>query len=376
MDEPPPLQGNDQTLISARQRIIERFQCSEEEATARLMASIQGLFNGPDAELPPQPPENPPIPQDVPPVPPRVPSREPSAPPLEQPVTHTPVLGEIPRVTINKKPAYIDFVDESQVSSRVPHTPSEYAVGKIEGLEYVELWYFTPEGCDEAGTATPSVANDALGFLATATGIALQPIKATKASKNAVIDECLTWEQIMTARHTLITTANRVGWDNRLTFALAQLYIKLESFKAIGYDPQALIVYHAVVRRLWHDGLKGRGNSFNISNFNEGLFDKLEYKIRNRELAEMKKKSEEFEKQVSNPKPRCPKPTAKQEYLFSPNPPPPLPKTRHHSSQRNATLPPLATPITRNAVVPIIPAATNIVGRGIPQGTNRDTGWL
>ena len=66
----------------------------------------------------------------------------------------------------------------------------------------------------------PTIADKAFSLLSTKSGLALQPIKATKASPNAVVDEHLTWEQITTVRHTLIATANRVSWAHKLTMVL------------------------------------------------------------------------------------------------------------------------------------------------------------
>ena len=66
-------------------------------------------------------------------------------------------------------------------------------------MEYVELWYFSSEGCKEASKAALTAADDTFGILNMDSGLALQSIKATKASRNAVVDEHLTWEQIMTA---------------------------------------------------------------------------------------------------------------------------------------------------------------------------------
>ena len=51
----------------------------------------------------------------------------------------------------------------------------------------------------------------------------------------------------MTARHTMINIADRVGWDKKLTLALAQFYINLEGLKSDGYNPRALILYQAVI---------------------------------------------------------------------------------------------------------------------------------
>ena len=276
MPEQVPPEGNAEVLALARQGIMERFQCSEEEATERLRASMRALMEQPEApELPPEPPQEPPLPL--------VPPRE-----------------ENPDPPSKKKATYIDFDLDTTASNQIPHTPCEYAVGRLEEFEYVELWYFTTEGCNEASKTTPTAADNTFGILSTKTGLALQPIKATKASRNAIIDEALSWGQIVTARHTMIATANRVGWDRKLTLALAQLYINLESMLAAGHNPRVLVLYHAVVRKMWHDGLKGRGNPFNIGNINEILYGKLENRVRDQDQEENQRQTKETQRQASN----------------------------------------------------------------------------
>lgn len=278
MAELQPAEMDPLALTLARQRIMDRFQCSEAEATERLTETIRQLFN--DPEFPDPPPEPP------------APAREPSVPPIS-------VQDEEPGPPPKKKATYVDFELDAPIASRIPNNPSEYAVGKMEDIEYVELWYFTTEGCKEASRATPSVADDTFGILNTKSGLALQPIKATKASRNAIVDEHLSWEQIMTARHTLIDTATKVGWDDKLTLSLAKLYINLEGLKAAGYCPKALILYHAITRKQWHEALRGRGKPFNISIINEELFSKLENQVRDHTLEDVQRQTIEVWKQTA-----------------------------------------------------------------------------
>ena len=266
MAEPEPPEWNEDTFHQYRQKLMDRFQCSEEDAANRLQDLIQGLLENPRSQAPNTPP--PPLPESpTPPTPPR------------NSGTH------------EKKIDFPDFDLDKPVADQIPHTPSQYAVGKIKNLEYVKLWYFTTEGCKETSKATPTAADDTFGILNTESGLALQPIKATKASRNAVTDEHLSWEQIMTARHTLISTTNRTGWPQKHTLALAEFYIRLEGLKAAGYNPRALILYQAVVRRQWHEALRQEGLAFNLSLINENLLSKLENQIRDRDQEEILKKA-------------------------------------------------------------------------------------
>ena len=272
MEAHNPPEDDGDALALVRQRVMERFQCSEEDTMARIMNSIKGIFNEPEVPCSPSiiPPELlVPLPEVLEPI--------------------FPAEDKDLRPTSKKKPTFVDFDLNMPIDNQVPHTPSEYAVGRMEDIEYVELWYFTTAGCREAGKATPSVADSTFGILATRSGLALQPIKASKALCNAIVDQFLSWEQIMTARHTMISVANRVGWAQKLTLALAQFYINLEGKKSGGLNPRALILYHAVVQKQWHDALKGRGPPFNISIFNKTLFIKLENQIRDKDLEQIQR---------------------------------------------------------------------------------------
>ena len=254
---------------------MERFHCSPEEATARLQHSIQALLQ-------------PIVPQEPPPAPPPPPSPPPPLIPDDDPV-----------IPADKGPTFVDFDLDSSVPDRIPLSPSEYAVGKVKDIEYVELWYFTTEGRNDAGKVTTSVANNTYGFTSTSgSGLALQPIKASKASRNALIDESLSWDQIMTARHSFIATANDVGWNHKLIRVLSQFYMKLESSKSAGDDTRALILYHASTRRQWHDALKGRGKSFNISTFNKELYQKFEKQVLVQDVEETKRQNVDLQRQA------------------------------------------------------------------------------
>ena len=61
------LNWDEDTFNQFRQSIMDRFQCSEEEAANRLQATIQNLVGAPDP--PPDPPATPPR-LDTPPPPP------------------------------------------------------------------------------------------------------------------------------------------------------------------------------------------------------------------------------------------------------------------------------------------------------------------
>jgi hypothetical protein len=46
-----------------------------------------------------------------------------------------------------KKPKINDFNSETPVADIIIPRPSQYAIQKIKNIEYMELWYFSPDGC-------------------------------------------------------------------------------------------------------------------------------------------------------------------------------------------------------------------------------------
>jgi hypothetical protein len=48
---------------------------------------------------------------------------------------------------LKKRPKMRDFVIGKKISNSIAPRPSTFALNKLENFEYVELWYFSPDGC-------------------------------------------------------------------------------------------------------------------------------------------------------------------------------------------------------------------------------------
>ena len=59
------------------------------------------------------------------------------------------------------------------------HLPHQYALNKLESFEYVDLWYFTQEGCLDA-LGNDRFQEDALGFTKVGDILALKQLSAVK----------------------------------------------------------------------------------------------------------------------------------------------------------------------------------------------------
>jgi hypothetical protein len=226
-------------FAATRLALAKRFQCSKEEAIAKLQALWDSAGNQIHSTAP-----------------------------------------------ARKKPTFVDFDLGVSISSNLPSFPASFAMDRIKSMEYVELWYFTTEGILDANKTTLTDNDDTFGFSQTDTGhLVLRQINVSRASRNVVMDEALTWEQISTARYNLLKAA--ACWPDKHRRALAEFYMNLEALKATGSHPPALILYQALVRRSWHATLKGRGPIFNPSNINRNLLNNLENQIRDQDHEEL-----------------------------------------------------------------------------------------
>ena len=79
------------------------------------------------------------------------------------------------------------------VSDHVMPQPSQFAIGKLKSFNFVELWYFTDEGCHKVQDSSRAQSDDVYGLTRINDLVVLKPIASFKASRNVVLDANLTW---------------------------------------------------------------------------------------------------------------------------------------------------------------------------------------
>ena len=70
--------------------------------------------------------------------------------------------------------------------------PLRYTIHKLDECDYVELYYFTLEGCTEAVKLDWTVAQDTFTFAKANETLLLKPIVSHKPSSKVILDEDLT----------------------------------------------------------------------------------------------------------------------------------------------------------------------------------------
>ena len=171
-----------------------------------------------------------------------------------------------------KKPKIGDFDEGRMVSDHVIPRPSQFAIGKLKSFNFVELWYFTDEGCHEAQDSSKAHSDDAYGLTKIDDLVALKPVASFKASWNVILDADLTWRQMNVAKNTMLRYIDLCSWPPKHTQSFAHFYfnLKLDPMRARPNGEKVLIIYQAKVRRQWHDDLS-RGEGFNIAQINQKL---------------------------------------------------------------------------------------------------------
>ncbi|KAH9022775.1 hypothetical protein EDB85DRAFT_1871191 [Lactarius pseudohatsudake] len=171
-----------------------------------------------------------------------------------------------------KKPKLNPFDPNCTLGKYIEPRPAQYALNKINNLEYVELDYFTLKGCKDASAdANKSISQDTLTFTQVEGSFAIRPLAAIKPSRNIRCDEDLGWEEMFGAKNTMLHFMGKSrAWPSSHAISLAAFFVALELHPRRNEDngKKILITYQSRVRHEWFDALK-RNEGFNIEVLSE-----------------------------------------------------------------------------------------------------------
>ena len=190
-----------------------------------------------------------------------------------------------------KKQKMNTFEPGTSVANVLISRPSQYAIQKLSVFDYVDLWYFSAEGCAEAATQCTSQADDTFGITKTEGTFSLKPFAATKASRNVVLDQHLPFESFLYAKNNFLVYAKKAKWPAENIDALSLFFWKLEThtMRKNPLGNQIILAYAARVRRDWHDELKvDRG--YDISIINDNLMRDIAFEVQLADQQKMKAK--------------------------------------------------------------------------------------
>ncbi|KAF8800043.1 hypothetical protein BYT27DRAFT_7263187 [Phlegmacium glaucopus] len=186
-----------------------------------------------------------------------------------------------------KKPKMNDFDMDQAIDDFIIPWPATFALRRIDDFEFVELWYFSQEGCVEASTSHRTQNEDAFSITKVNDMLSLRPVASLKASKNVIPDMDLSWRQMTIARTTLVQHLTN-QWPAKHIQAMVQFFMNLEvhPYRHRPFGERSLLIYQARARRNWHDQLK-QNRAFNIAIINETLLQTIHREVLDNEQMNM-----------------------------------------------------------------------------------------
>jgi hypothetical protein len=177
-----------------------------------------------------------------------------------------------------KKPKMHTFSMTKSVWANILPHPSSYALERIKKSEYIELWYFSPEGCLDAALAQRTSADDTYGISGSDSDfMVLKLVASICASRKVLRDEDIMWDQMEIGAALLLRHMRQNSWPLTATDALSVIWYKLQNHEmhTRPNGQQILMAYQAQVRRKWHAALDLKDDRFNIVLLDDGLLAKI-----------------------------------------------------------------------------------------------------
>ncbi|KAG1815936.1 uncharacterized protein BJ212DRAFT_1481001 [Suillus subaureus] len=131
--------------------------------------------------------------------------------------------------TERKKPKMNGFSANATVGDAIAPHPSQYTIQKLNNFKYIELWYFSPDGCKEAMKTSCSIADDTFSLVKLDNQLTICPALAFKASRSALPDHELPFSIFLCAKNLFLTQANMAKWLQMHINALALFFWHLEN---------------------------------------------------------------------------------------------------------------------------------------------------
>ena len=107
--------------------------------------------------------------------------------------------------------------------------PAHHILKRLEKKEFVNLWHFTAQGCQEATTLGLTAPENTFTFISTEKGPMLQPAGAALISSSKVTgDEALSYDQWSEGKNWLLNCMTEHGWSAKEVNQLAKFFLNLD----------------------------------------------------------------------------------------------------------------------------------------------------
>jgi hypothetical protein len=162
------------------------------------------------------------------------------------------------------------------VPTMPPIIASTIATRRMDKGDYVPLWYYTNAGLDDASKAFNIVEEDALSLIRREDGsTSLVPALSSKESRSVIEDNNLSWDEFCIAAPRMILAMSRSEWPADRIGMMTEFWSNLNTHPYRSsrdpLDRNALLLYQAEQRKLWHQAINSPGHGYDLSQINEEL---------------------------------------------------------------------------------------------------------
>ncbi|KAJ7587764.1 hypothetical protein C8J56DRAFT_1050998 [Mycena floridula] len=161
--------------------------------------------------------------------------------------------------------------------------PSFYAIDKLEKYSYIELWYFTPEGCEDNALSQRLLDTKGYGLSRgdSSSAVTLKLISSLKTSSKIVADSLFSWEQFeLDSTSFLQAIEPRANWPKEIVGhfqGIKNHSMRQEKQGVEEIGKSVLICYADIIRVDWHDHILQDKETFSIGIINEDLIIQLRF---------------------------------------------------------------------------------------------------
>ena len=186
-------------------------------------------------------------------------------------------------------------IPDLSVPSEANIFPSPFAIRRLEKGEFVDLFYFTNRGLEEAEKA--GLEDETFVLVQDGDAQSWVPSTAARNRKEGVTkDDDLTWEEFLEAAPRAINFMSIAGWPEDHVRMFVEFWSNLQKhewrFSSDRFSKRALLVYQGQQRRRWHLTI-GTGRGWSLAQINQDILvktrDNLFTQARNSELAKLTK---------------------------------------------------------------------------------------
>jgi len=170
---------------------------------------------------------------------------------------------------------YIPIPDRP-IPTITPVFASNYTIKKMERGQYLELWYYTNAGLDEAMKINTSVDDDAMIISRRPDGsTSWVPATTARDSKRVIDNKDIPWEDFCQAVPRMIIAMEEADWPPERIVMLASFWGNLQVHELRSsrdpLDQKTLLLYQARQRRLWHLAIPSPRGAYNIATIDETI---------------------------------------------------------------------------------------------------------